>query len=222
MVISPFSLTLVTRHLAMLLVFGCAAALCMLPVGAVDEPLKENLKFTPISNGLLLAHFTFVQSYETGKDKGQLLLDYGTFPPAIAEVVEEYGLEEFRLSFGRGRWDLKDWGQPPFHLASTGIQLHAWFKPAAKTADYRWERLTHKLSGLLCGSIGLLNEAKTSAPKVTIGRANGQECEEAELRFGALPREAVCTENLTPWVKMLPCMSNVRKELFRGRSHIFL
>ncbi|KAM9968994.1 hypothetical protein ACTFIW_000401 [Dictyostelium discoideum] len=26
-----------------------------------------------------------------------------------------------------------------------------------------------------------------------------------ELRYGILPRESVCTENLTPWVKLLPC-----------------
>ncbi|KAK9125274.1 hypothetical protein Scep_014120 [Stephania cephalantha] len=25
------------------------------------------------------------------------------------------------------------------------------------------------------------------------------------IRYGALPREAVCTENLTPWLKLLPC-----------------
>lgn len=29
------------------------------------------------------------------------------------------------------------------------------------------------------------------------------------LRVAALPREATCTENLTPWIKMLPCKSKV-------------
>lgn len=27
----------------------------------------------------------------------------------------------------------------------------------------------------------------------------------SRLRYGALPREVVCTENLTPWHKLLPC-----------------
>ncbi|KAL3517813.1 hypothetical protein ACH5RR_020402 [Cinchona calisaya] len=25
------------------------------------------------------------------------------------------------------------------------------------------------------------------------------------LKYGTLPREAVCTESLTPWLKLLPC-----------------
>ncbi|CAG8852192.1 401_t:CDS:2, partial [Racocetra persica] len=29
----------------------------------------------------------------------------------------------------------------------------------------------------------------------------------AELRYGSLPHENVCTENLTPWIKLLPCKS---------------
>lgn len=29
------------------------------------------------------------------------------------------------------------------------------------------------------------------------------------LRYSALPREVVCTENLTPWKKLLPCDSKV-------------
>lgn len=29
------------------------------------------------------------------------------------------------------------------------------------------------------------------------------------LRYATLPREIVCTENLTPWKKLLPCGSTV-------------
>lgn len=29
------------------------------------------------------------------------------------------------------------------------------------------------------------------------------------LRYATLPREIVCTENLTPWKKLLPCDSQV-------------
>lgn len=32
------------------------------------------------------------------------------------------------------------------------------------------------------------------------------------LRYAVLPREVVCTENLTPWKKLLPCSSKVRPE----------
>lgn len=32
----------------------------------------------------------------------------------------------------------------------------------------------------------------------------------SHLRYGTLPREIVCTENLTPWKKLLACDSRVR------------
>ena len=31
----------------------------------------------------------------------------------------------------------------------------------------------------------------------------------SQLRYAALPRETVCTENFTPWTKLLPCGSSV-------------
>ncbi len=32
------------------------------------------------------------------------------------------------------------------------------------------------------------------------------------LRYATLPREIVCTENLTPWKKLLPCGSKVQDQ----------
>jgi hypothetical protein len=32
------------------------------------------------------------------------------------------------------------------------------------------------------------------------------------LRYAVLPREVVCTENLTPWKKLLPCSSKVSED----------
>ncbi|XP_071918470.1 uncharacterized protein [Coffea arabica] len=46
------------------------------------------------------------------------------------------------------------------------------------------------------------------------------------LKYGTLPREAVCTENLTPWLKLLPCRDKAglstlmdRPSIYRGYYH---
>jgi phosphatidylinositol glycan class T len=183
-----------------------------------QSTFHESLDIRPVQNGLLLAQFMFEQSITVPSGPVNQI-DYSSFPGAMEELVRDFGLEELRLSFGRGRWDQQVWGQAPFALASTGIQLHAWFEPNSPSSSVssRWARLTHTLSGLLCASIGLLNDAKTSVPSMTIPRQNPGS-REAELRFGVLPREAVCTENLTPWIKMLPCMSNVPPRLICASS----
>jgi len=162
---------------------------------ASDSTYHESLEFFSIYHGSLLAIFKFKQTKQTSA-LPTAVSDYGTFPPTIQDIVLEYELERSKVTFGRGRWDQSNWGQAPFPVASTGIGCRAQFKANGENVDSRWTALTHRLSGLLCGSIGLLNDALTTAPS-------------AHERFGILPGEAVCTENLTPWLKLLPCMSNV-------------
>ena len=177
--------------------------LLLLGAALAQSTFDERLDFYPLANGLLLAHFQFTQTIDN-LSATDWVADYGSFPGAIYETVQAYGVAEFRLSFGRGRWDQRLWGQAPFDLANSGIQLHAWFGRDGVAVDQRWAKLGHTLSGLFCASVGLLSEAKTSVPGLSFARPAGG----ASLRYGVLPREAVCTENLTPWTKMLPCMAN--------------
>eukprot|EP00249_Psilotum_nudum_P019528 c27298_g1_i1 orf=722-2542(+) len=41
------------------------------------------------------------------------------------------------------------------------------------------------------------------------------------VRYGALPREAVCTENLTPWLKLLPCRDKAGLSTLLDRPRIY-
>ena len=49
-------------------------------------------------------------------------------------------------------------------------------------------------------------------------------CRPSQKQYAALPRESVCTENLTPWLKLLPCRDAAglasllldRRQLFEG------
>ncbi|KAL2557060.1 GPI transamidase component Gpi16 subunit family protein [Forsythia ovata] len=83
------------------------------------------------------------------------------------------------------------------------------------------KNLTHALSGLFCTSINFLEHSTTySAPQWSFRSVAGK------LRYGTLPREAVCTENLTPWLKLLPCRDKAglsalldRPSIYRGYYH---
>lgn len=179
-----------------------------------QSTFEETADFYPLSDGYLLSYFQFKQSIPIGSiDPEATLNDFGSFPPAIVEMVHEHRFESFRITFTKGRWDHRNWGVAPFDLALTGVQLHAWFQPDKdEIVNLRWNKLAHSLSGLLGGSINLLSKAQTIVPQLTFGEQNGK------LRFGVLPSEAICTENLTPWVKLLPCMSNVQFYWLYGRD----
>lgn len=76
------------------------------------------------------------------------------------------------------------------------------------TADklpQEWGNLTHALSGLLCSSLNLLEKPEmVLLPKSILNLARGSENHSSWV-YGTLPEEPVCTENLTPWLKLLPC-----------------
>jgi len=77
--------------------------------------------------------------------------------------------------------------------------------------DAQWKGLRNALAGLFCASLGSLDEQRTTSPNHAFF-PRGQlpkwsENVTHELRHASLPSEHVCTENLTPFLKLLPCKS---------------
>ena len=77
-----------------------------------------------------------------------------------------------------------------------------------------WTDLINVLSGMFCASLNYMDTKNTVCPKLSFrprGATTGWFAKTSShlLRYAALPRENVCTENLTPWKKLLPCGSKV-------------
>ena len=77
--------------------------------------------------------------------------------------------------------------------------------------DSKWLSLVNSLSGLFCSSFNFVNLANTISPEWSFSPEglNLHGTNHSHLRYSNLPREIVCTENLTPWKKLLPCESHV-------------
>lgn len=124
------------------------------------------------------------------------------------------------LSFTQGRWNYERWGgfdsMSGSNTKPPGVELWAIFDVPLDEVDARWKNLTHALSGLFCASINFLESSTAySAP------AWGFRSHSGSLRYGALPREAVCTENLTPWLKLLPCRDKAGLAALMDRPSIY-
>ena len=80
------------------------------------------------------------------------------------------------------------------------------FKLIAYSAFARWITLNHALSGLFCASMNFIDSTRTTRPIMSF-EPLGDHANSSNLHLlhGALPREVVCTENLTPFLKLLPC-----------------
>lgn len=82
--------------------------------------------------------------------------------------------------------------------------------PFLISIDDRWIGLRNALAGLFCASLGSLDDRRTSSPASAFPLSSvspHQDLIPYALRYATLPSEHVCTENLTPFLKLLPCKS---------------
>ncbi|RTG89225.1 phosphatidylinositol glycan, class T [Schistosoma bovis] len=78
------------------------------------------------------------------------------------------------------------------------------------SVDQSWFKLTHALSGLFCASLNRLSTNEHFASPIHSYKPSGVpkfSRVSKEVRYSQLPGEALCSENLTPWTKYLPCKS---------------
>ncbi|KAL3615974.1 hypothetical protein CASFOL_040268 [Castilleja foliolosa] len=191
-------------------------------VEELSEEFTEALLLRPLPDRKLLAHFHFQSSAPPTRTYGRHHL---IFPKSIYQLVHKFQVREMELSFTQGRWNYERWGGfDPISNANAkppGVELWADFDVSQTQVDDSWKNLTHALSGLFCASINFLEHSTSySSPQWSFRSASGK------LRYGTLPREAVCTENLTPWLKLLPCRDKAglsslmdRPSIYRGYYH---
>ncbi|KAL5109252.1 hypothetical protein TcWFU_007797 [Taenia crassiceps] len=100
------------------------------------------------------------------------------------------------------------WGPPFAPIASGGAEIWTWFSPSTLES---WTYFLEALSGQFCASLSQLGLPRNYMSPLMSYRPSGLTHEIAFsnvsriFRYAQLPHEEVCTENLTPWSKLLPC-----------------
>lgn len=145
---------------------------------------------------------------------------------SISELFSHYDILELHISLSSGMYRHEAWGFP-IESAGSGAELYAWFKNHLSDEDIKkqWIELSEALSGLLCASFSFVEETNTISPQYsfrpTSASGNSPALNSSFVRYAALPREVVCTENLTPWKKLLPCESQEGFMSLLNAQHIY-
>ncbi|TGZ84953.1 putative GPI transamidase component Gpi16 [Ascodesmis nigricans] len=173
----------------------------------VYKDYDENLLLKTLPNNAVLASFRFVTN-------GTYTNHHSLFPRSLAQILSHSNTRELHLKFTMGRWDAESWGAQPFNgqtAGGTGVELWAWVEAVdGPTADKRWTTLTNALSGLFCASLNFIDGTRTIRPVMSFTPdGDHEDMDRLHLLHGSLPREPVCTENLTPFLKLLPCKGKV-------------
>lgn len=151
---------------------------------------------------------------------------YTLFPLSLGQVLREHSVTEMHLGMNAGKWDYQSWGYPDDAAVASGAELWAWMGDSStvryvklvfsvtlslirNSVDDRWKGLRNSLAGLFCASLGSLDDQRTTSPAHAF-RPEGDlpfSNQTYQIRHASLPSEHVCTENLTPFLKLLPCKS---------------
>ncbi|KAK3923303.1 GPI transamidase component PIG-T [Frankliniella fusca] len=188
----------------------CLFLSCVSGLGQSDlygDEFHEELLLKQLPSGHVYSYFQFTTLWENGGDEPNHHCHL--FPQSLSEVLHLYNVDEMHLSLTGGLWRHENWGYPVIS-APPGAELWAWFKEGTEDVDKKWTLLSNALSGLFCASLNFINPQQSLNPKYSFAPlgayASGSQ-NRSLLRYSTLPREIVCTENLTPFKKLLPCDS---------------
>ena len=182
----------------------------------------EHLHLKPLSRNRLLTNFEFdvesspfqIDYYNSSSPvEASRRSHYNYFPNSLGLIIESTNTKELQLRFTQGWWDASSWGQLPFngkYSGGTGVEVSAVIEaPNVEVAKRNWLKLTKTLSGFFCASLNFIDDHITTYPKHAVKEINLAEYAPEKgnklyLLRAALPSEPVCTENLTPFLKLLP------------------
>ncbi|KAI0459065.1 Gpi16 subunit [Xylaria acuta] len=168
----------------------------------------EQLNLKPLPQSSVLASFNFRSNTTLSQFAAR---NFRYFPRSLGQILQHVGTRELHLRFSLGRWDAESWGARPWDgtkEGGTGVELWAWLEAdTEEEADHKWLTLTNALSGLFCASLNFIDETRTTRPVMSFRPEgdHGSALDRMHLLHGVLPHEIVCTENLTPFLKLLPC-----------------
>ncbi|KAI6124579.1 GPI transamidase component PIG-T [Pisolithus croceorrhizus] len=193
------------------------------PSAISAERYNEDLFIRPLLDGRVATTFTFTTDLlgNVPQDSESFGQHYTLFPLTLGQILKEYSITELHLTLNSGKWNYDHWGYPDDPSVGTGAELWAWMidGPSA-TVDERWTGLRNALAGLFCASLGSLDTRRTSSPSTVFPISFSPSIPHA-LRYASLPSENVCTENLTPFVKLLPCKSRAGLAALLNPQRIF-
>ena len=179
-----------------------------LRITSADSDYQEQLNLQPLPLGALRASFEFRSNESVTLFESQI---FRFFPRSLGQILQHANTKELHLKFSTGRWNADVWGARPWQgktEGGTGVELWAWIDASTDEESFEnWTTLTQSLSGLFCASLNFIDSTRTTRPVRSFSPQGNHKDPQGRLRLlhGVLPGEVVCTENLTPFLKLLPC-----------------
>lgn len=187
------------------------------------DQYEENLLIRPQQDGTVAAHFQFKTLWSSHHLHSHWKSHYDLFSLAIGSMLNEHEIHELHFSLSNGYWRHKRWGMPP-RSAMSGAELWLWLSPFHSDPHSAWSKITSQLSAQFCTSIDFQKNPVTVNPALSFrpeGLMDRSLLKNSSVFFAGLASESVCTENLTPWKKLLPTFAKSGLGTLLSATHLF-
>ena len=172
------------------------------------EIYEEQLYINILPNQDLFSFFNFtIQSDFNSENKDSL--NYS--PWLLRHLLFEQNIEYFSTFANTRLLALKFMGLTAIKCRSSNWHIFYSLKygPHNQSIESRYSTLIHQLNGIFCTSFLNINPSLTAAPKLWLNdpttKNKNNNNTDSNWRIGILSSESLCSENLKPWKKFLPC-----------------
>ncbi|WVQ81825.1 hypothetical protein IAT38_003952 [Cryptococcus sp. DSM 104549] len=185
-------------------------------VGATaDSPsnsFHESLTLHPLPDGKLSVLFEFTTVFTDPTSSSSIPQSHHTLtPPSLLLPLQANDISELTISFASGQWDQRRSSESgPLHYSTGGGggEVHGWVRDSeggdGRSTEERWGAVTYALGGLFCAGLGPKEPGENV--KTFGGIYPPRRGSSANLTHYLLshPHHHLCTENLTPFLSLLP------------------
>ncbi|PAA63729.1 hypothetical protein BOX15_Mlig001107g3 [Macrostomum lignano] len=180
-----------------------------------EEDFSEELVLSDLGNGYSYFGFNFVFTRQVNDFNFVIKATsshkhFNLFPRSISDLAARFRVSEFHLTLSQGYWNHAAWGyasQPQ----PQGAELWAWLGSHGSESDKvesNWREFVSAVSGMFCASVNAMATGAVATSPAWSYRPEGlsqRGREPRTLRLAQIVNQGVCTENLTPWSRLLPC-----------------
>ncbi|TXT09217.1 hypothetical protein VHUM_02691 [Vanrija humicola] len=187
--------------LAVLSISGLAAAQPSPP----PDTFHESLTLHPLPDGKLSVLFEFTTHFSLHGGASTAQSHHTLTPPALLLPIEKNNVSELTVSFTSGQWHQDRHGEVgplEYEAGGGGAEVRGWLAngPTEET-DERWDAVTKAFGGLFCAGVGAEHVGESVR---TFGHLYAPARQNLTHYYVSNPHLHLCTENLTPFLSLLP------------------
>ncbi|KAK4689618.1 GPI-anchor transamidase subunit T, partial [Tremellales sp. Uapishka_1] len=179
----------------------------LLPAQASSsDSFSESLTLHPLPDGRLSVLFEFTTHFSSSSPQSTIPRSHHSLtPPALLLPLEQNNVSELTISFVSGYWDQRrssELGPLELEAGGGGGEVRGWLK--GENTKENWKVITHKLGGLFCAGLGPSDDGESVGTFGGVYPPIQRHTEALTHHLLSHPFLPLCTENLTPFLSLLP------------------